>query len=56
MRNSAFRSPLKTNFVVLLFLIYVKVIKVNISGALEHYPELLGKYVKVGKIFHIMYG
>ncbi len=32
-----------------------KVIKDNISGALEHYPELLGKYVKVGKIFHIIY-
>ncbi len=35
---------------------FLKVNKVNISGALEHYPELLGKYVKVGKIFHIMYG
>jgi hypothetical protein len=34
---------------------FLKVNEVNISGALEHYPELLGKYVKVGKIFHIIY-
>jgi hypothetical protein len=23
----------------------------NVSGALEYYPELLGKYVKIGEIF-----
>ncbi len=35
-------------------IISLRVNEVNISGALEHYPELLGKYVKVGKIFHII--
>jgi hypothetical protein len=37
-------------------IISLRVNEVNISGALEHYPELLGKYVKVGEVFYIIYG